>query len=109
MQLIVKRHYEGGNVEYVQSRATLAEGKELRFTENENEAKTWRTFYAAVDFIAKSATSLEGIEITNLELAKRGETTKPKEKTKGKTNAKAKAADETQKPPKAANEKEVSQ
>ena len=76
MKVIVRFRKKGGGYDYVKARKTRAEGRELVFTGKEDEAKVWNTLYAATDFICKSGTRLEGVEIIQLE-----EKPKPKKNT----------------------------
>lgn len=80
MKVIVRCRKEGGGYEYVQARKPKAEDRELVFTATESEAKVWNTLYAATDFVCKSGTKLDGVEI--VQLGEKNIPAKGKDKTK---------------------------
>ena len=67
MRILVRMRGSGDEVVYVKGRKSKAEGRELVLTSEQEDARIWNTFYAATDFISKSNTKLEGVEIVQLE------------------------------------------
>ena len=66
MRILLRFSKAKDKVVYVQGRRPKTEGHNLIFTSEEEEARIWNTLYAATDFVCKSATKLEGVEIIQL-------------------------------------------
>jgi len=66
VKLIAERRVKGGKVEYVAGRLGKAQGMDLVFTENKDQAREWRTWDALADYLRKSSSDLTGISAVSL-------------------------------------------